>query len=323
MKLPFKTLHDLNTYFKEELDCYRFLENQWWEGGAPVCPYCDCTRFYSVKSRSKIMKDAPTYRCANRSCLLHYTVKTGTIFEGSKIELRKWFQAIYELTTSKKGISSVELGTRLGISQKSAWLINHKLRDMIAKELNSDTEFMGGGGQIVEVDESYVGGKLKNMKKSKRRRLIRDKVPKSHNKSTVMGYLERGGNLKLRVLSGYETAKEDLCKTVLPDSVIMTDTSQVYQIVGRNFMAHEKVNHGIEEYVRDKVIHTNGIEGVFSLLDRAISGVFHYVSQKHIQRYCSEMEARFNRRHTSNIDIFMAMVKNTKTRRITYAQLTK
>lgn len=163
----FKTIHEFIDFFNSEAKCYEYLEKVLWSG-VPVCPHCGGGKFYKVKPRGKF-KDIPSYRCAHRPCDLPFTVRTNSIFEGSQIELRKWFHAIYELTTSKKGISSVELATRIGVSQKTAWLMNHKIREMLGVSTSSDGP-MDEGGQIVEVDETYVGGKVANMKRSKRRK---------------------------------------------------------------------------------------------------------------------------------------------------------
>jgi len=171
MNFSFKTIHEFNDFFKDEKTCYRFLEQQRWEI-TPVCPHCGSLKKpYVVSPRGKF-KDIPSYRCSERECKLPFTVRTGSIFEGSKVELRKWFQAIYEISTSKKGISSVELATRIGVSQKTAWFINHRIRTMLT---NTAPELLDG---TVEADETFVGGKNKNRHESK-------KVKNSQGRATI------------------------------------------------------------------------------------------------------------------------------------------
>ena len=132
MKETFKSLIELNDYFKEEKTCHEFLASQIWEEGKPVCPFCNSTKIYTTKSRSvkASKKDIPEYRCANKECTKKFSITKGTIFESSKIPLRTWFAAIYLLTTSKKGISSVQLSEQLQVTQKTAWFLNHRIRQM-------------------------------------------------------------------------------------------------------------------------------------------------------------------------------------------------
>lgn len=164
MDFAFKTIHQFNDFFKNELTCYRFYEEQRW-GGVPVCPHCGSAKKpYSVKPRGKF-QDIPSYRCSESGCKLPFTVRIGTIFEGSKVELRKWFQAAYEITTSKKGISSLELASRIGTSQKTAWFINHRLRSMLT---DTAPELLGKEGETVEIDESFFGSKNRNRHASKK-----------------------------------------------------------------------------------------------------------------------------------------------------------
>jgi len=161
MDFDFKTICEFNDYFKDEKTCYEFLENQRWSG-FPVCPHCGSMKApYKVKARGKF-QDIPSYRCSERACDLPFTVRTNSIYEGSKVELRKWFQAVYEINISKKGISSVELATRIGVSQKTAWFINHRLRSMLTE---TNPELLVG---TIEADETFVGGKESNKHASKK-----------------------------------------------------------------------------------------------------------------------------------------------------------
>ncbi len=188
MNFNFKTISEFNDYFKDEKTCYEFLESQLWRG-VPVCPHCATAKKpYTVKARGKF-QDIPSYRCSERSCGLPFTVRTGGIFEGSKIELRKWLQASYEITISKKGISSYELATRIGVSQKTAWFINHRLRAMLTE---TNPELLTG---TIEADETFVGGLQKNKHVSKK--IIRSEISRTLDvkipakKTMVLGLVER------------------------------------------------------------------------------------------------------------------------------------
>lgn len=318
MDFSFKTIGEFNDYFNTELKCYEYLEDKWW-GGVPRCPHCGNEKYYSVKSRTKF--DVPTYRCSVRACGIPYTVKTGSIFEGTKVELRKWFQAMYELVTSKKGISSVELSTRIGVSQKCAWFMNHRIREMLGVSCTDD-EPMGEGGQVVEIDETYVGGKLKNKSIKVRNAHKAGEYNQNTNKTAVMGYVVRGGNLKFEVVHDKRALAQSVVKNISPEAVMITDASSLYTPISKQFAAHEIIEHNKNKYVRGS-IHTNTVEGAFSILDRAIMGVFHFVSAKHLQKYCDEISLKYNGKDVSNSARFTQVVEGANVKRITYRELTK
>ncbi len=186
MNFEFKAIHQFNDFFKDEVTCYQFLEEQRWSG-VPVCPHCASAKTpYTVKARGKF-QDIPSYRCSEKGCKLPFTVRTGSIFEGSKVELRKWFQAVYEISTSKKGISSVELGTHIGVSQKTAWFINYRIRTMLS---DSAPELLEG---VVEADETFVGGKNKNRHENKK--IANSQGRSGADKTAVVGLLQRDGKV--------------------------------------------------------------------------------------------------------------------------------
>ena len=317
MEFQFKTISEFNDYFNTELACYRFLENQRW-AGTPKCPHCGSEKHYTVKSRGKF-KDIPSYRCANRACDLPFFVRTGTIFEGSKVELRKWFQAIYEITTCKKGISSVELGTRIGVSQKSAWQMNHKIRTLLA---SSAPALLSG---IVESDESYIGGKNKNRHNDK-------KIPNSQGRSAkdkipVVGLIERGGKVLTFVAQNTdaETLHQIIENNVLDGATIVTDSYKSYHGIGATYnhvvVKHE--NGGYVMYEGDNEFHTQNIENFWSQLKRGYIGIYHYMSPQHLHRYCNEFATRYNQRNGCNISRFMYVINNCGVPKITYSDLTK
>jgi transposase-like protein/IS1 family transposase len=294
MDFAFKTIHDFNDYFKDEVSCYQFLEDQRWNG-VPVCPHCATAKApYKVKARGKF-SDIPSYRCSERACGLPFTVRTGSIFEGSKVELRKWFQAAYELSISKKGISSVELANRIGVSQKTAWFINHRLRAMLTE---TNPELLSG---TVEADETFVGGLAKNRHKSKK--VVRSEVSRTLDekvkfpKTMVLGLIQREGKVRTFVVPdrSAQTLQNLMKSNVETNSRLITDALTSYTELKETY-DHVSIKHTNGDYVTHGDKHTNNIEGYWSILKRGIIGTFHVVSPQHLQRYCDEFAHRYNTR---------------------------
>lgn len=312
MNTNFKTIHQFNDYFKDERTCYEFLEHLIWNG-VPVCPHCGSEKYYKVKPRGKFI-DIPSYRCGNRQCDLPFTVRTKSIFEGSKVELRKWFLAAYEISTCKKGISSVELATRIGVSQKTGWFINHRLRTMLKE---TEPELLK---DVVQLDETLVGGKNKNRHSDKK--IPHSQGRSSKGKTTVFGARGLLGQIRTQVIPNVEsdTIKPIVDKWVEKGSIMVTDEWRAYNALKKDYF-HIAVNHQEGQYVSG-AFTSNGVENFWSLFKRGVIGVFHNVSPQHIQKYTDEFAFRYNNKAVKNIELFEKAIKNTKNSRITYKELT-
>ncbi|WDF54946.1 IS1595 family transposase [Mucilaginibacter sp. KACC 22063] len=272
---------------------------------------------------SKVYKTARGYKCKNTG--KYFNVRTQTLFDNTKIELQSWFIAIYLVTGHKKGISSLQLGRDLNVTQKTAWFMLQRIRNCFgidAAETDIDNNNkLGGSGIAVEVDDTIVGGKVKNMTNKKRKSIAENKNERWSNKTTMVGYLERQGRLRLQAVNGYHFIPDLVRANVDAESVLMTDTANTFYKVGKDFAYHGVVDHGKKQYT-DGINSTNGIEGVFSLFDRMVIGIYHYVSPKHLQKYANEFSFRYNSRKTSDLVRFNTLLSNC-TNRLTYNQLTK
>lgn len=299
----FNNLIELLTYFKKEDTCKRYLEKIRWDGKL-TCPYLEC-------QHDKVYKCKGRYKCAN--CERIYSVRVGTIFEDSKISLQKWFAAIYIVTSHKKGMSSTQLSKDLGVTQKTAWFMLQRIRTAFG--LNRGKDKLTG---TCEADETYIGGKEKNKHKNKRifgtqGRSIKTKIP-------VVGIIERGGELRASVVEN--TTRKHL-QTFINEHMetgakINTDEWKGYKGLSKTY-DHNFVRHNTGEYVQGDV-HTNTLEGFWSLLKRGLSGIYHTISKKHLQRYVDEFVFRYNTRMDTGVERFNKFLKNISTQ-ISYKDL--
>lgn len=290
----FKTLTEFLTTFNSEEACRKHFETIRFADG-DFCPHC---------KHDKIMRfsDGKRYRC--HSCKQDFTIKTGTLFGESKIPLQKWFIAIYLLTTSKKGISSIELSQHVGVTQKTAWFMDHRIRESLKQ---SKGKLMG----VVEVDETYLGGK-------------HNRKFGFSKKSPVLGMTERGGKLRAIPIPDRQTHTVLKAVTAHVDkrAHLMTDDAGVYRKVVRLGYKHDSIKHSRKQYVKGN-IHTNSIESFWALFKRNYHGTYHSMSKKHLQRYIDEIAFRFNGRELNMQGMFDEVTKRiSKNGKISYKALT-
>ena len=301
--LQFKNLKELMTQLSDEKVARQHMEEMRW-GNAPFCPHCCSTNPYKLK-------DGKTYRCSSPSCRKNFTVTVGTVFENSKVKLSTWMAAIYLLTGHKKGISSLQLSRDLGITQKTAWFVNHRVRLILGDPNPAPLD------NVVEVDETYVGGKFANMNRGRRKKFQEQAID---NKTAVMGLLERDGKARLTVI-GNSTFKQVVRENVKNNAIVVTDTHLAYQGLNAEYSGHLTVNHSQMQF-RDGLAYTNSVEGFFSCFKRSIIGIYHQVSPKHLQRYCTETAYRYNSRKITDKERFNQTLQNVEGR-LTYKNLIK
>lgn len=295
----FKNIGEVMDYFKSEDRCRDTIEKMRWPSGRIVCPYCNCGEAYR-------MSDMRNYKCRDKKCGRKFTVTVGTVFEATKLPLSKWFIAMYLVTAHKKGISSHQLARDLGIGQKAGWFLLSRIRHIMASKsiLKLDN--------IVEVDETYVGGKFENMTKGRREKYRQYTNQGYQVKVPVMGLIERDGNARFTVI-GKNNFKDIVRETVNTDAMLVTDSHLGYQGLAYEYAGHAVVNHSINQF-KDGVFHTNSIEGAFSHFKRMIFGIYHQVSPKHLHRYCDEFSHRWNSRKETDVQRFLNTLKNTEGR---------
>ncbi|HTE09673.1 MAG TPA: IS1595 family transposase [Chitinophagaceae bacterium] len=276
----FNTLAQLFDYFKNEEICKEYLEQQRW-GGTPACPFCGVINPYRTNRG---------FKCSEKTCHKKFSVTVGLVYENSKVPLRTWFAAIYLCTSSKKGISSLQAGRQLGVTQKTAWFLLHRVREMLK---NNAPKMLV---KEVQIDETYVGGLERNKHASKRRPKVGGKG--RDIKTPVFGIIETGGKVIVKVspLVAKSTARAVIAQHVAKNSTMVTDGFSMYAFLKNDSeFTHVTVDHKSGQYVNGG-FHTNSIENFWSLLKRGIIGIFHQVSPWHLQRYCDEFAARFNSR---------------------------
>jgi transposase-like protein len=320
-----KTLLEAIQYFSDEQVCIDAVAAMRWADG-PICPECETGDPYYLKT-------AKRWKC--RECRIQFSVKRGTIFEDSPISLTKWLPAMWLLVNCKNGISSYEIARDLGVTQKSAWFMLHRLR-LVVKAPDMGFKMGSNEGGEVEADETFIGGKAKNMHKSRKLEIQRkhsempawkatDRYP---GKTAVMGLLDRESRqVRAKVVPNIKraTLQGEIMKNVHRGSAIYTDEATAYQTLTEKDYIHETVNH-IDSYVRDRV-HTNGLENFWALTKRSLGGTYIAVEPFHLDRYLDEQVFRFNNRATKDnplddSDRFLLALSQVANKRLTYAELT-
>lgn len=300
-----ETLIEAVRYFSDIDRCNEYMAQIKWPDGKIACPKCGCDRVGEIKTRKML-------KCKNPECRKQFSYKVGTIFEDSPIGLDKWFVAVWSIINAKNGISSYELGRALGVTQKSAWHMLHRIR--LAMQDGSFTKL----SRTVEADETFVGGKAKNMHKSKREKKIKGRG--AVGKTIVQGVLERGGKVIAGVVKNAKrrTLQPNVRSAVESGAAVYTDSLRSYDGLEDEYL-HDTVDHAFE-YVRGDV-HTNGMENFWSLLKRCIHGTYISVMPWQLFRYVDEQVFRFNEREKTDGQRFDEVMSRVVGRRLQYADL--
>ena len=307
------TLQEAIIYFSDLDRCNAFMIAQRWPDGQVRCPQCQ-------SENVKYLPNAKVWKCYEKHSRQKFSLKVGTIFEDSPLPLTKWLPVVWLLTNCKNGISSYEIGRAFKVTQKTAWFMLSRVR--LAMQAKSFTK-LGGN---VEIDETYIGAKARNMHASKRKRIGMSKDNPMIGKAAVMGLLERHGEkghstIRLEVVQGRKSRqlRPSIEKHVEPGATVNTDAFTAYKGLSDDY-THNVIDHA-EKYV-DGQIHTNGCENFWSLLKRSIKGTYVSVEPFHLFRYLDEQAFRFNERGVKDPDRFTMAMKDIVGRRLTYNQLT-
>jgi transposase-like protein len=311
------TLSLIAKQFSDEEAAWLFLEQTKWPNG-PVCPHCgaaDSAYYLAPKGgERRTRKGTVSYRrlwkCA--ACRQPFTVLVGTVMEHTQIPVSKWLLAIHLLNAGKNGVSALELSRQLGIGYRAAWFMAHRIRHGLAPAAEAPQKKLSG---TVEADETYIGGRAHG----KRGRGAENKTP-------VFSLIERGGDVHSRVVANVtgETLAAVMREQVATaDTVLMTDTFAAYDKPGKEFAAHESVDHGQKEYAKDTPhgrAHTNTAEGYFSQLKRSLDGTYHHVSAHHLHRYLAEFDHRYNTRKAKDGERTVKALRKMAGKRLLYQQ---
>lgn len=306
-----ETLLEAVRYYTDPKVCFDTMLRVKWPDGQITCPKCGCDKVGVIGSRSLL-------QCKEKTCRKQFSVKVGTIFEDSPLGLDKWFVAVWCIANAKNGISSLELGRALGVTQKTAWFMLHRIR--LAMKTRSFRKLSGE----VEGDETFIGGKAKNMHASRRAKIIKGRG--AIGKAIIQGLLERGQGDDVSEFRGWvvrDTSADEMVPNVIhnveSESHVYTDAAPAYSELSGGYF-HRWVDH-ISEYVVGRV-HINGIENFWSLLKRTLRGTYVAVATFHLERYLDEQAFRFNQRDKDDAGRFLRVLKAVVGKRLTYRLLT-
>ena len=300
-----RTLLQALRYFSDYQRCHDFMVSLRWPDEV-CCPRCGSVRV-------RWMPHQKRWKCYEKHAKPQFSLKTGTIFEESPLGLDRWLPAIWLIVNCKNGVSSYEIARALGVTQKTAWFMGHRIRE--ALHAGSFEKLAGE----VEVDETFIGGDAINMHAEKREQKIRGRGP--GDKPAVLGMLERGGKVRAQVVPNRRkmTLQRAILKNVKAGATLFSDEFQSYKGLDALY-AHKVINHAVQ-YVNGAV-HTNGIENFWSLLKRTLSGTYVSVETFHLFRYLDEQAYRFNEREGSDASRFSRAIQKLVGKRLTYAELT-
>jgi len=300
-----KTLQEAILYFADPVNCREYLVARRWPNGV-TCPRCGSQNVLFLEKYNR-------WHCREKHNAPQFTLKTGTVMEESHVGLDKWMTAMWQIVNCKNGISSYEIHRALGITQKTAWFLDHRIR--LALTSGSFEKLTGE----IEADETFIGGKARNMHVGKRQRRITGTGGK--DKTAVMGIMERGGNVRTVVIANRKkkALQAEVKKHVEAGSALYTDALLSYEGLAGDY-AHQVVDHAVQ-YV-DGRVHTNGLENFWSLLKRGIAGTYVSVEPFHLFRYLDEQAYRFNNRKMNDAERFDMAVKGIVGKRLTFAEVT-
>lgn len=289
--------------YNSEEKAREFFERMRWPNGA-VCPHCGCKNAFKLGQRKSAKRHSRPGLWKCRECSDQFTVTEGTVMECTHIPLNKWLLAIYLLGSSKKGMSAHQLHRELGVTYKSAWFMAHRIRYAMTQE-PIRSKLTG----TVEVDETFIGGRINHK-------------PGAPAKAVVVSLVQRGGEARsfhIKHITG-ANLREVIDKNVSKDATIYTDAYVGYTGLDADYLAHESVNHSAGEYARGQV-HSNTVEGFFSILKRGIYGVYQHVSPQHLSRYLDEFDYRYSTRNTDDGKRAINAIRMTQGKRLTYREL--
>jgi transposase-like protein len=287
-------------YFHDEKAAFDHLEAVLWPDG-PICPHCGTVgragKLDGVRGKNGKVR-LGLWKCYEKECRKQFTVRIGTVFECAHVPLPKMLQAVYLMCSSKKGISAHQMHRSLEVSYKTAWFLEHRIREAMRPDIYPP---MGGEGHVVEADETYIGSRegqsIKTLRRAGRERRG------GHFKNIVLTLVERGGSARSFHVDSTSVAQiaPILRENASRKSRLMTDEANQYKEVGREYASHESVNHSQEDWARGDA-HTNSVEGFYSIFKRGMKGIYQHCSEKHLHRYLAEFDFRYSNRVRLGVD---------------------
>jgi transposase-like protein len=303
-----KTMLEAARYFEDPQRAHDFFVAIRFPNGV-ACPRMGC-------GSAEVAYMPKHWRWYCNECKRQFSAKVGTIFEDSPIPLTKWLPAVWLIASNRNGISSYEIARGLGVTQKTAWFMLHRIREMMADE---PTDKLSG---TVEVDEAYIGGKWERMNQKRRRAIAKGRHTPLSSKQAVLGMVERKGRVRAWAVptTGHQTLLPLLRNSIHEDATVYTDAIALYTHINEFFLHHATVDHDLKEYVRGNV-HTNNIECFWAVLKRTIGGTYIHVHPRHLDRYLAEQVYRFNERENEDGPRFAKATKMADGKRLTYKAL--